>query len=484
MRRSTAVLAVIAAGSLLWTVGCSDGGGGSSEADTSADEGGSDDAGSDPEGDGDPGESSGSESEPEGEGKPGDEGEASDEGAGSDTSGGEAGEEDTSDPGDDGDGGSGSEVIDDDDEPGEEGGGPEPEPNTVLLIDRQPTKLNNALSSPVSFDVPANTVSVTVIVEGESDELYTLGRWVDASGEALAPPGWFASGDPSLCLTCANRLASAEGVFAAIAPNAPTAKVTAGTHVLTAYGYKLEGSLFQQKLVPSNASVLLSVYAKVLPQAPAAGTLDVNVYLTGANGWTAANAESEPEIQAILASVNEIYAPVGIELGRVTWQDIDPSFKVIESVQGPDNDLMELFAQSEGQDNNALNVFFVEELNVGGPFGGFGVLLGVAGGIPGPALLQGTVKSGVAVAVKPVPEVPAGVDTTMAHEMGHFLGLFHTSEQNFGGFVPSIHDPLPDTPENDETYLMFNTGQGSKLSVWQGRVMRSSLWVRHEEVEP
>jgi hypothetical protein len=56
--------------------------------------------------------------------------------------------------------------------------------------------------------------------------------------------------------------------------------------------------------------------------------------------------------------------------------------------------------------------------------------------------------------------------------------LYHTSEQNFFG-GPGIHDPIPDTPENDDSYLMFNTGSGSNLSVQQGVVMRANPFVRH-----
>ena len=174
-----------------------------------------------------------------------------------------------------------------------------------------------------------------------------------------------------------------------------------------------------------------------------------------------------------LDTVREIYAQVGIEIGNLTYVDAPSEFQVIENVMGGDSDLMALFATTGSQSNNALNVFFVDELK-NGDFA-FGVILGIAGGIPGPPLWQGTPKSGVAIAIKPVQGAPAQVETTVAHEVGHFLGLFHTSEQSFTG----IHDPLPDTPDNDASYLMFNTGEGNRLSPWQGRVMRSNPWVRH-----
>ena len=75
--------------------------------------------------------------------------------------------------------------------------------------------------------------------------------------------------------------------------------------------------------------------------------------------------------------------------------------------------------------------------------GGAGfTILGIAGGIPGIPFEQGTNASGVAVTALDLAQDPRAVGRTMAHEGGHWLGLWHTTEQN-----GQMHDPLSDTPE-------------------------------------
>ncbi|PIE18184.1 MAG: hypothetical protein CSA66_05020 [Proteobacteria bacterium] len=380
---------------------------------------------------------------------------------------------------------------------------------TVTLLDHEPVVMANGLSEPVQVDVPENVVSVTVSVMGDADGMYGLGAWRGPDNSVLVTDGWTQGegGGQGLCLDCPDRIALSEGAFAAIAPNNPQPELVPGTHVFTTYGVVpkpvepvkpdeppsgvchdgactgLEPVTCPEDCQPTPAAgeVLVSVHAKIASAAvvPDQGVLDLNLHFTGAGGWSATSARTDAEFQDLLDAVDTIYSQVGISLGELHYYDIDESYQHIESVQGADSDLMQLFRESEGSEPDALSLFFVEELSAGS-FGGFGVILGVSGGIPGPPLVQGTHRSGVAIAVAEVEGAPAGHDTTMAHEMGHFLGLFHTSEQSLGGLIPAIHDPLPDTPENDETYLMFNTGAGSLLSPWQGRVMRSNPWVRHE----
>jgi hypothetical protein len=311
-----------------------------------------------------------------------------------------------------------------------------------------------------------------------------LGSWVDESGNELVSDGWETDPQlgPMLCMGgCTNRIAAAEGTFAALAPNNQDAVLAPGKHTIDVLGFRQEGFSLAEL---TDQEVYVTVHAKVRGTPPTTGTLDLNLHFTGAGGWTAENAPTNEEVQEMLDHVGEIYAQVGITVGDVQYFDVDPRYRMLESTMGSDSDMMELLDLAADGRRNALNVYFVDTVMAGGPFGGFGVVLGIAGGIPGPPLVQGDPRGGVVIAVESHadPRIPGEVFTTMAHEVGHFLGLFHTSEQAF--FGPQFHDPLADTPENDDEYLMFNTGVGNKLSEWQGRVMRSNPWVTHEEGQP
>lgn len=354
---------------------------------------------------------------------------------------------------------------------GEDGGEEDGADGLVVLIDGQRVQLSNGISPELEVTVPENVVSVSVTVDGLGNESYALGYWKEASGQDLVYERWYQS-EPQLCLGCDNRIAASEGSFGAIAPNNPASAVTAGKHRFAAYGYS-QPNLWSQ--TPSNSEVTVHVHAKVSDALPTNGVIDLNLYFSGSNGWTASSAPDSPAFKAMMEGLETIYAQVGIQLGSLTYSDIDESYQIIETVMGPNSELMQMFAESAANDRAAVNLFFVEELRSG--FGG--VILGISGGIPGP-MIHGSHKSGVAVITNPG-SAGGKLDHVVAHEIGHFLGLFHTSEQAL--FGPQIHDPLPDTPENDTSYLMHNSGSGSTLSPWQGRVMRANPWVRQVEAE-
>jgi len=352
-------------------------------------------------------------------------------------------------------------------------------PELVTLLDQDILTADNGVAGPFQFDVPPNTQSVVITIVGDSPTQYTVRHWNNGDSSPLVNLGWLGTdpGAPSLCLSCPQRVTSSEAAFAAMAPTNPAVSITPGTHEFSVLSFKLLG-LANQTPVAGPARVIVT--AKVMPAAPTAGTLDVNLWFSGAQGLTAATAATDTNFQKTLADVNTVYAQVGLKLGRITYNDIEGDFNVIENVIGAGSDLAGLFAQSANAPQDAVNVFFVEDLLTGAAGSqGFGILLGVSGGIPGPAGLMGTGRSGVVLALKRSAQAPTPLYKVFSHEVGHFLGLYHTSEQNFGG-GQQIHDQLPDTPENDPTMVMHNSGNGDILSASQGSTMRLNPWVRQE----
>jgi hypothetical protein len=173
-------------------------------------------------------------------------------------------------------------------------------------------------------------------------------------------------------------------------------------------------------------------------------------------------------------------------------------------------ELQQLFASSKGMQGSSLNLFLVRKLESSAIPGG--EVLGMAGGIPGPPGIHGTVHSGVALSMEMACYEDYGYNPahTMAHEMGHYLGLSHNLEQETvpgmgsGGKVicpcpcgPNMSclaqgstawcrgmDPIPDT-DTSANNLMFwlaestQMFEGNQLTPGQIRVILDNPLVGH-----
>lgn len=169
-------------------------------------------------------------------------------------------------------------------------------------------------------------------------------------------------------------------------------------------------------------------------QTPAA-TLPVRPFLT-ASSVTAA------DFAAILAEFVSIAAANGITVDlRPTIIVDEPQFEEVSSEFG-DPVTAELVGRG---DADAANLFFIES------FTGLGGRIGIAPGIPGTQGIAGPLNGVIinATVTRDDPEIYIRTTAEFAfHEMGHLLGLFHTTEANF------TYDVLDDTPEctrNDTT---------------------------------
>lgn len=176
--------------------------------------------------------------------------------------------------------------------------------------------------------------------------------------------------------------------------------------------------------------------------------LDVNVVIVGDTDIT------DDEVAAALNRADAVYAATDeLGIGEITSTRIDWPDPYVDAEGDETNRLR---AASVGEDPFAVNLFFVQDFNEVGT-------LGIAAGIPGPNGVAETAASGVIISVDThldgdgIVLLTDMMGETIAHEVGHQLGLFHTSEAE-----GDYHDPIADTPEC--TAAQDSDGDGELLA--------------------
>jgi len=232
-------------------------------------------------------------------------------------------------------------------------------------------------------------------------------------------------------------------------------------------------------------------------------TLDLNFYFVGANGLDAAAAKSDTDLAEAVEELDRIYRKAGVEIGKIRYRDVsdevEAKYRRITSYR----DAHELTAHGEPSTaalpgHLSIDVFLVDALDL--ERSGSGNIVGMSSGMPGAAGLHGHPRNGLVFQTTDLGSDNQHVGHIMAHEIGHFLGLRHTTETlhgtDRGETIDDLFgttDPIRDTPvcENilekvrrdpyrcaDRTNLMFPVAPPPRedldpdLSGGQGQAMR------------
>lgn len=322
---------------------------------------------------------------------------------------------------------------------------------------------------PIGFELPAGATSFMVLLKGPDDVTFIVKTMQDPNGLMLVTDDTtnvtqveqYLLGPFAAQFKSPNRVVQDVGLAAALFPNNPGVTVVPGSYSMVATGITISGN----QGFPYQGQVQASLLYRT--REPAAGVLPVTLYFTGAAGITAASAPDDQYIQAAMTRLSEIYAQANLRIGEVAYVDVDARFLTIDAT-GQDGLLEELFTQSAGS-GPGLHYFFIDSFEGGFPGA---TIAGISGGLPGPAGAVGSVNAGVAVSIT-VPNGDSGILAhVMAHEGGHWLGLFHTSE------VIGTEDQMPDTPAGQagENYLMYPAvGGGTTVTESQAAVMRRHM---------
>lgn len=201
---------------------------------------------------------------------------------------------------------------------------------------------------------------------------------------------------------------------------------------------------------------------------PTNGALNLNVILVGdQNISDAATEYGAQNLNNLFQELNDVLKDnSGVGIGSITAYDWTNANGGDEFSSAELTLLGDLFKRgslgvSNASDGKSVNVFIVSEI----PYGSTGItILGISGAISGPSV-HGTSSSGLAFAsfnslldynvskgcvVGNCPRSKWDADfiemgATIAHEIGHYLGLNHPSERRSDS-GPQEHDALSDTP--------------------------------------
>jgi hypothetical protein len=213
------------------------------------------------------------------------------------------------------------------------------------------------------------------------------------------------------------------------------------------------------------------------------GTVPVNVYIADGIPLSVADAPTDTRMQTVLGTCDAILGQVGMRLGDITYHKLTwLPWDTIGSVALYEDLVSNAYWNSTPAPQfNKLHLYFIRDLN-----GVFLDAVGVASASPGIKYLDGWPYSGVVMEYEGASAFSVG--STTAHEIGHFLGLMHTVEEN-GIFFDIIEDTL-ECPaygtnaictEEGANYLMHwaDLGpEGTLLTQGQRRVMLRQVHVQ------
>lgn len=281
------------------------------------------------------------------------------------------------------------------------------------------------ISSPVTFTIPDNTRSVTVVVEGQAARLYALASFAMADGLELVDIDTSSSHASAMkasyfdeqigrmpgALDQSIRL----GTFTHVYPYAPGQPIASGAATLRVATDGVEGE----------ATVKI-----LMPEDDGAKSLHLNMFRVSD---TAAAFDSS----ALLDEIRTLYAQAAIdvvvdEAVAVPGTGYAKLETFTEPQEAPDSDAAKLATMvSTKAASSALRVMIVDSLPAG--------VAGLSLGVPGPPV-PSSYYYGVVVANDPDATNLARV---VAHEIAHFLGLQHVTNRGVSGKVYA--DPLADT---------------------------------------
>ena len=338
----------------------------------------------------------------------------------------------------------------------------------------------------LEIDLPSDATGLGAFVLGHEDTDLIISEFVNPLGELWVSNEADEYTDAEVQMTLGfpaqffspARVLVSRGSATYFFPNTPDIQLIPGIHTM-----RLSAS---REGAPDDRPVVLLIAIQKRETAQNAGSLNVTFHFAD-GALDAASAQTDPWFQTGLETFREIYADAQIEFSHIDYVDVESDqyeVLVLEDEVCNGGALFEMFRHSIVGETDRLHIVLVDRfqcLIAGGVDIGQG-MGGISGGIPGTMFSSGTAHHGVAISSQYLEDNPIRFGRVMAHEVGHFLGLFHVSERELSGVRP-VTDIIEDTPVDLEqakhNLMHYLTDDGIELTPGQ-----QSVLLQHPLVSP
>ncbi len=319
-----------------------------------------------------------------------------------------------------------------------------------LTVTTYSSRIENGLSSRISFEIPYGVDSFLIEVRGKKG-LYYLTELITPNGRDVIEGARYTT----------RGAREVPGLVDWLYPNSPELYADEGTYTLTVRGVNaFTGSNLNEDI-------------KVLIYTPEEKPSDTcGIYLDFLVDDAALSADSvTAAVDRMAETIDLNYRQVGIKIAgyqtyRVDMQSSDINLGDGSAISVVDDVLAKTLPINAAREN-AIHVLLVRR--IGGSDNPTFDPAGYSMGLPGPyAADRGT--SAVMVSTELYADGSGSLDadglaSSLAHEIGHFLGLYHTSERS-----GADHDPIDDTPECESEFTCTDE--------FRRNIMTSSFWLQ------
>lgn len=331
------------------------------------------------------------------------------------------------------------------------------------VVELGPAVTTASAPATLSFELPAGAPAFTLVLEDFDDVVPVVTKLTAPDGRL------FIGNAPDAGPADLARCASGVGSATVLVPGSDRDEARTLPGRWTVEVKTFDPSGYPLTLTPLAGHV--ERVAAVLKRPERGGQVDLTIQMAPEVGYSVADGGGT-WVKALLTRFEALTrAKAGVSVGEVRLVSLPPDAGVTLSTLADNQALWARYAQGAVA-SRPINVMVVKDLAFAG---------GVSGGTPGAPGVYGRPGSGITIA--PLGSGPQATGTLMAHEVLHWLGLFHSSDEFFGG------DLVSDTPEcadptgsgcPDARNLMFPyfpTGDPLTLTAGQQKVLEGSPWV-------